>query len=70
MAPPGLNHADARVGKEMDDLLQQVALRYKVGIEDRDEFTGGLMQSVLQSARFVSVPVGPMNVMNREPLLA
>ena len=41
MAPARLNHADFRIGKEMDRLAQQVGRRNKIGIENTDEFARG-----------------------------
>src|SRR5437660_367412 len=41
MAPPGLDHADFRIGEKMDRPLKQVWRRDEVGIENANKLTGG-----------------------------
>ena len=41
MGPPGLHHADLRLGKVVDHLHQPVTRRHEVGVKDRDEFAAG-----------------------------
>ncbi len=48
----------------MNRLLEQVRLRNKVGVENRDELTRGLMQTVFQRTSLVAHAVGTVNVMH------
>ncbi len=60
MAPPGLQHANLRVGKIVDRPLEQVGRWNEVGVEDDDEIPGRRLQPLLQGAGLETDPVGAM----------
>ena len=48
VAPAGLDHADARIGEEMDRLVEDVRAGQEVGVEDENVIPLRLMHPVLQ----------------------
>src|SRR5688572_33450717 len=52
--PAGLNHADLRIGKVVDRLLDEIGWSHEIGIEDGNELVFCHLQSCLQSGGFIS----------------
>ena len=66
IAPARLHHADLFFGEEVNRALQKVDRRQEVRVKDRHDLAGRSFQAVLQSSGFESMPVGSMNILNRE----
>ena len=45
MAPPHLHHADARVGEVINGAPQRVRRRHEISVKNKDELTGGILQT-------------------------
>ncbi len=67
MTPARLNHADGRIGKEMDGALEQVRLGDEICVEDANVFALGRGEPRLEGAGLEPGPVGSMNQFNIEP---
>ena len=58
VVPADLHHADLVVGEVVDDVVQDVARRDEVGVEDRDELAARLLHALGQRAGLVALAVG------------
>ena len=65
--PARLRHADLGLGEMVDDVHEPGGRRDEVGVEDRDELTPRGLESVVERAGFVAVPVGAVDVLDRVP---
>ena len=65
--PASLDDADLGVGEILDHLAQDIARRYKVRIEDGDEFSFGDLESLGQSASLESPAVAAMEIAHAVP---
>ena len=68
--PADLHHAYAVVGEVVHRAAQEVLGGNEVGVEDRHELAGGGLETVLQRAGLESIPVGAVDVLDVEPLVA
>ncbi len=57
MVPPSLNHSDFGVGEMVDGVLQNVAGRDEVRVEDAQKLSGGRLHALLERPGFVTFPV-------------
>ena len=64
MGPAHLHHADLRVGEIVDGVLQEIFVRYEIGVENGDEFAFGLAHAFGQGTGLESFAVGAVQVMN------
>ena len=64
IAPARLHHADFGIGEVIHGSHQEVGGRAEIGIEDRDQVSGGGFQTLLQSAGFETVAVGAVMVLD------
>lgn len=62
MTPAGLNHADGGVGEVVDEFVEVVGSGEEVGVEDADEFAGGLGHCCVEGTCFEAGAVGTMVV--------
>src|SRR4030095_4647475 len=69
MAPTRLDHANLRVGEEMDRALQQILRSDEIRIQDANEVARGRFKSNRQGAGFESGPIDPMNQLHIEAAL-
>src|SRR2546423_2919819 len=67
MSPTRLDHADLRIGKEMDRALQEVRVRDEIRVEDADELAFSRGQPSLERARLEARPVGSVDQVDIEP---
>src|SRR4051794_10061266 len=67
MTPAGLDHADLRIGKEMDRPFEQVGLRHEIGVENANEVALRRSQAGLKRAGFETGAVCSMNQLHIEP---
>src|SRR4051812_44295412 len=70
MAPTCLNHADRRVGEEMNGALQQFRLRNEIRVQYADELTFGPLKPQLQGSRLETCPVLAVDQIDIEPAAA
>ena len=68
VAPAHLHHADFGVGEVVDHPLQHICGRNEVGIQDEDEIVLGHLETVIEGARLVAVPVVTMDVVDVDSL--
>ena len=61
MPPARLDHADFRIGEEMNRPLKQISWRNEVSVQDANELTGGRFESDCERAGFESGAIDPMN---------
>ncbi len=62
VVPADLHHADFVVGEIIDDVVKDVAGRNEIGVEDGDEFAGGLGKPRGEGAGLVADAVGAVDV--------
>ena len=62
MTPTGLDHADGWVGEVVDEFVEVVGSWEEVGVEDADEFAGGLRHGGVEGACFEAGAVGAVVV--------
>src|SRR6266508_2388940 len=70
MAPPGLDHSDFRIGKEMNSPLQKVWLRDKIGIKNTEELAFRGFQAPRQRASLETGASHAMNTLHVKAALA
>ncbi len=70
MSPARLDHSDLRVGKEVDRLLQEIARRNKVSVENANEVTFRRREARLERAGLEADPIDAMNALHIEAALA
>ncbi|MEY2601540.1 MAG: hypothetical protein QOJ36_859 [Verrucomicrobiota bacterium] len=70
MTPPGLDHADLRIGEKMDCPLKQIWRGDEVGIENANKLTGGRFEPDCERTGLESGPVDAMNQLNIEAALS
>src|SRR5581483_3838963 len=68
VCPTHLRTADRRIGEVMNEVAQEVRLRHKVRIEDRDQLTPRGLHSILKRSRFEARAIVAMNVTDVEAL--
>src|SRR5450432_2929756 len=51
----------------MDGAQQKIGRRDEIGVEYRDKFASGALESFLKSSGFIAFPVRPVQVLNRMP---
>ena len=68
MRPAHLRTTHNWISEVMNQLAQEIRLRHKVGIKDRNQFALRALHSVFQSAGFESGAIVAMNVVNVETL--
>ena len=54
ISPTGLDHADSLVAEIRQHATQELRFGNEICVEDRDEFTGGKIETVLQGASLVA----------------
>src|ERR1700736_512903 len=69
MAPPGLDHADLRIGEKMDCPLKQVSRRDEIRVKNANKLTGGRLESDCKRTGLESGPIDAMNQLNIEAAL-
>lgn len=62
VTPAGLDHADGGVGEVVDEFVEVVGSGEEVGVEDADEFAGGLGHGGVEGAGFEAGAVGAVVV--------
>src|ERR1700693_265729 len=70
MAPSRLDHADFRIGEEMNRSLKQIARRNEICVENADEFAIGRFQSHRERAGLETSAIDAMNQLNVVTALA
>src|SRR4029077_2063609 len=66
MPPTRLDHADLRVGEEMDGALKQIALRDEIGIKNAHKLAISRFQTDFECAGLESGAIDSMNQLNVE----
>jgi hypothetical protein len=66
VTPSGLDHADGRVGEEVDGLAEHVRRGDEIGIEDEDEIAFAALHSGFEGAGFETGTVGAMDELDIE----
>ena len=66
VGPTHLGAADSSVGEVMDELAQEIRLRHKIGVEDRNQLALRRLHPILQRARFKAGAIVAMKVRNVE----
>jgi hypothetical protein len=67
MTPPGLDHADLRIGEKMDRPLKQVWRRDEIGIENANKLASRRFEPAGEGTSLESGAVDAMNQLNIEP---
>src|ERR1041384_128195 len=70
MSPASLDHANLRVVEIMNRVLQKIARRNEVRVQNANEFAVGRFKSNRESARFEPGPINAMNQLHIETALA
>src|SRR4029453_1445209 len=70
MAPPGLNHSDFWIGKEMDGTFEEVLFRDKIGVKDAKKLALRSSESNRKCAGFKPRPISAMDSLDIETALA
>ena len=68
--PARLHHADLGIGEMVHGALQKIDGRDEIGVENRDHFAGSGLQTVFERPGLVSVPVGPVDVLDGQAGIA
>src|SRR5438876_10881094 len=66
VAPSCLDHSDFGVAEIVHNIFEEIGRGNEIGIKNGDHLAGGHLQSVLESSRFETLAVRPVNVMNVE----
>ena len=67
MAPPGLNHPDFRIRKEMNRLLQEIRLGDEIRVQDTNKVAFRGRKPAFQRASLKPGAIRPVDELNVEP---